>query len=168
MAMTSGCQIGILRIATVNPAIAAKTTGMRHRVKSRVSGLSKRAPNEKCRVFSTMKRMTAAGRADFFEQLFHDRMQPAGADVFGRSLTDQAISASRLTPVRRKIQVTPSVVKQRLVLLGQTGIGLGQNALEVGHRQRIEFDTNRKAALQLGNQVRRLGQVKAPLAMNRM
>jgi hypothetical protein len=46
-------------------------------------------------------------------------------------------------------------------LLGQTGIGLGQNALEVGHRQRIEFDTNRQAALQLGNQVRRFGQVES-------
>jgi hypothetical protein len=32
--MTSGCQIGILSIATVNPAIAAKTTGMRHSVSS--------------------------------------------------------------------------------------------------------------------------------------
>lgn len=49
--------------ATVNPAIAAKTTGMRHKVSKRVVGSSRRAPKEKCSVFSTMNRITAAGSA---------------------------------------------------------------------------------------------------------
>ena len=37
---------------------------------------------------------------------------------------------------------------------------LGQDANEIVDRQRIQLDANRKAALQLGNQVRRLGDVK--------
>ncbi len=50
-------------MATASPAMAATTTGMRQSVSSRVVGSSRRAPKEKCSVFSTMNRITAAGSA---------------------------------------------------------------------------------------------------------
>src|SRR5574343_590796 len=59
----NGCQTGIFTRATVKPAMAAATTGIRQSVTKRVVGSSRRAPNEKWSVFSTIKRMTAAGNA---------------------------------------------------------------------------------------------------------
>ena len=47
--------------------------------------------------------------------------------------------------------------EQRLILLGEAGVGVGEDLLEVGDVKRVELDPDRKASLQLGNQVRGLG-----------
>ena len=50
--------------------------------------------------------------------------------------------------------------EQRLILLGQAGAGLRQDADEVLLRQRAQFDADRQAALKLGQQVGGLGDVE--------
>src|SRR5262249_18862701 len=50
--------------------------------------------------------------------------------------------------------------EQRAVLLQERVLGLGQDAHEVGLRERVELDADRKAALQLRDQVRRFRHVK--------
>ena len=51
-------------------------------------------------------------------------------------------------------------VHQFHILLGQRGLGLGQNAHEILFAQRAQFHPDREAALHLWNQIRRLGQMK--------
>ena len=50
--------------------------------------------------------------------------------------------------------------EQRLVLACQARVGLGQDALEVVHRQARQLDADRQPALQFRDQVRGLGQVE--------
>jgi translation initiation factor IF-1 len=45
-------------------------------------------------------------------------------------------------------------------LLGKGVLGLAENPAEVGFAQVVELNPNGKAALQLGNQVARLGHVE--------
>ena len=49
---------------------------------------------------------------------------------------------------------------QRGVLLDQAGLGLDQDAAQVVAAQRLQLDPDRQAALQLGQQVRGLGEVE--------
>ena len=49
---------------------------------------------------------------------------------------------------------------QRGVLPGQRVVGLGQDAHEIVLGQRAQLDPDRQAALQFGQQVRRLGDVE--------
>ena len=76
------------------------------------------------------------------------------------SFTLKAISAMRRTPLSRELHVHLFGAQQRLVLRGQRGIGLGEDAHEVVDLQRIELHANREAALQLRNQIRRLRHVE--------
>ena len=50
--------------------------------------------------------------------------------------------------------------QQRLVLLDQRGVRLRKDGLEILHRKRLQFHADRKAPLQLGDQVAGLGQVE--------
>src|SRR3546814_4753999 len=54
----------------------------------------------------------------------------------------------------------PFGLHQGLVLLRQRIARFGEDAQEIVRLQRIEFDTNRQAALQFRHQIRRLGKVK--------
>ena len=65
----------------------------------------------------------------------------------------KAISARRRMPSGANSSVTPSVASSAWYCLVRRRVGLGQDALEVLDRQRVELDADRKAALQLGNQV---------------
>ena len=87
-------------------------------------------------------------------------MQAAGADVFGLLVHLIGNLGHAPDAVIGKLDNDPFGLQQGLVLLGQAGIGLGQDALEIGHRQGIQFDTDGEAPLQFGNQVGRLGQVE--------
>ena len=101
-----------------------------------------------------------------FKKLFHHR--PSGApDVLGFSLTWKAISARRLMPSEENSSRTPLGIEQRLVLTGQTGVGLGQDALEIGHRQRIEFHRMGNGPAIPGIRSEGLDRWKAPDAMNK-
>ena len=59
-----------------------------------------------------------------------------------------------------KTSSTPSVCHQRDVLLDQARFRLGQDAAEILAGQRAQFDADRQAALQFGQQVGRLGDVE--------
>ena len=76
------------------------------------------------------------------------------------SLTRAAKSAMRSTASGVNVTVTILGAEQRDVLLDQRVARLGQDAHEVVARERLELDADRKAALQLGNQVRRLRDVE--------
>ena len=67
-------------------------------------------------------------------------------------------------PSGRNSSVTSSVASSAWYCARQAGVGAGQDLLEVGHRQRIQFDADRKAALQFGNQIGRLGQMERAAA----
>ncbi len=83
------------------------------------------------------------------------------APIFSvRSLTSKATSASRCTPDSANSSVNAFGGHQRRVLPAQRGVGLGQNAHEIAHHQRLELDADRQTALQFRNQVRGLRHVK--------
>ena len=77
-----------------------------------------------------------------------------------RSLTSKAIWAMRRIAVGRELERHAFGREQQRVLLDEAGVGLGQDRLEVVDRQRPELDADRKAPLQLGDQVARLGEVE--------
>ncbi len=54
----------------------------------------------------------------------------------------------------------PFGLQQLTVLLGERGVRLAEDALEVFRRQRLELHANRQAALQFRHQIARLGQVE--------
>ena len=77
-----------------------------------------------------------------------------------RSLTSAAKSAMR--PIAPSVNRSVSAFgrEQRRVLLDERALRLGEDADEVLAAERLELDADRKAALQLGNQVRRLRDVE--------
>ena len=89
-------------------------------------------------------------------------MQPPGADVFHaiigekgdpRDLPDPALGEGKLGALRRD---------QGLILLGQGVLRLGHDPDEILFGQRLKLHPNREASLQLGDQVRGLGDMKGP------
>ena len=76
------------------------------------------------------------------------------------SFTWKAISARRRMASGREVERHAFGGEQRLVLLHLAGVGARQDALEVVDRQRVELDADRKAPLQLRDQVRGLGEVE--------
>lgn len=102
----------------------------------------------------------AGVEADFLQQAFHDGVQPAGADVFHRRVDLGGEARKLVDRVVREVQVDLFGLQQRLVLLDQAGFRLGQDAAEILPRQGLQFDPDRQAALKLGQQVRRLGDVE--------
>ena len=77
-----------------------------------------------------------------------------------RSLTSTAKSA--IAPIASAVNVERHALgdEQRRVLLDQRALRLGQDADELVPAERLELDADREAALQLGDQVRRLGDVE--------
>ena len=76
------------------------------------------------------------------------------------SLTWKATSAMRRIASGWNSSGIPFGAEQRLVLLHLAGVGGDEDALEVLHRERIELDADREAALQLGDEVRGLGEME--------
>ena len=77
-----------------------------------------------------------------------------------RSFTSVASSAIRSIASRNELERQPFGRHQRGVLLDERVLRLGQDADEIVAPERFELDANRKAALKLGNQVRRLRDVE--------
>ena len=85
------------------------------------------------------------------------------------SLTCQAISARRLMPSSANSMASPLGLQQLAVLLGERGMRLGEDALEIVRTEGLELHADRQAALQLGEPGRSAcSGWKAPEAMNRM
>ena len=94
--------------------------------------------------------------ADFVEHPFHDGVQPPRTDVFGRLVDLKGELGHFAQGFRRKLEPQAFGFEQRRRLLHQRGLGLGQDADEVAHGQRLQLDPNGEAALQLRDQVARL------------
>ena len=87
-------------------------------------------------------------------------MQPAGADVLHRAVHLVGDVRQGRDAVGRELQSHPLRGQQFGVLLGQGVLRLGQDAQEVLALQVGQLDPDREAALQLGDQVARLGEVE--------
>ena len=74
--------------------------------------------------------------------------------------TCAAMSASASMASSVKFSVDALGLHQRHVLLDEARLRLRQDAAQVLRRQRLQLDADRQAALQLGQQVRRLGHVE--------
>ena len=96
---------------------------------------------------------------DLVEQLLHDGVQAARADVLGALVDDRREVGDALDGAGRERASTPSV-ESSAVLLDERALRLGQDADEVLAAERLELDADREAALQLGDEVRRLRDVE--------
>ena len=95
------------------------------------------------------------------QQRRHHGVQPARADVLHPLVRHRAPCApSRRSPSVRELELRALGGHQRRVLLGQRVLRLGHDADEVRLGERLELDADREAALQLGDQVARLGDVE--------
>ena len=97
---------------------------------------------------------------DLLQELLHDRVEPPGADVLGAVVHADRELRDRLHRVVRERQ--PHALRgQELHVLPDQGVaGLGQDADEILARQGVQLDPDREPALQLGDQIRRLGDVE--------
>ena len=95
-----------------------------------------------------------------FEQALEHGVQAARADVLGALVHLEGDFGDAAHAARGELELHAFGFEQRAVLRAQRRIRLGQDANEVLDLERIELDADRKAALQLGNQVRRLRHVE--------
>ena len=100
------------------------------------------------------------GETDLFQQSFEHRMQAARTDVFHRGVDLRRQVGDRRHRIVGEFQGHILGRQQRLVLTDQAHLRLRQDAHKVIAREGLEFHTNRQAALQLRQQVRRLGEMK--------
>ena len=87
-------------------------------------------------------------------------MQPPGADVLHALVHLCRDARDFLHAVRGELERRAIRRAQRRVLLGEGILRLRHDAHEIGLGQRRELDANREAALQLRNQVARLGDME--------
>ena len=100
--------------------------------------------------------MSGASKLMIVEHLLHDGVQAARADVLGPFIHLEGEVRHFLERFRSELQLQSFSIEQRRVLLGQRRLRLGENLDEVFDRQRLQFDADRKAALQLRNEIARL------------
>jgi len=89
-----------------------------------------------------------------------DRVQAARADIFRLVVDLHREERDLFDPVGCEFEFHILHPEQLPVLLGQRVLRLGENSLEILSRERVQLDADRKASLQLRNQVRRLAHVK--------
>ena len=97
---------------------------------------------------------------DVFEDLFQDRVQPAGADVFRFPVDPVSVFSNGIDAVVGKVQSQAFRFEKGRILFDQGLARFGQDAAEVFNGQRLEFDADREAALEFGNEVARLRYVE--------
>ncbi len=108
--------------------------------------------------------MLVGAEGQFFQQFFHHRIQPARADILGALVHLESNLGHAPHAVIGEAQLHAFGLQQRLILACQTGIGSGENARKIVHRERVQLDADRKPALQFRDQVGGLGQVKRTAA----
>ena len=94
------------------------------------------------------------------EQAFHDGIEPAGADVLGAFVDLPGEFGEAADGVVGEGEFDAFGPHQCLILAGQAGVGLGQDAFEIRDRQAGKFDPDGEAALQFRDQIGRFGQVE--------
>src|SRR5467141_2735930 len=97
---------------------------------------------------------------DFVENFFEDGVQAAGADVFGLLVDAGGEAGNGGDGIFGDVELDAFGFQQRHVLFDQRILRLGQNANKIFFLQRLQLDANGQAALELGDQVGRLGNVK--------
>src|SRR3569623_1088247 len=97
---------------------------------------------------------------DGLEQPLHHRVQAACTDVLGALVDRPGDLGEAADAVVVKLQRHTLGREQRAVLLGERGVGLGEDAHEVVDREGIQFDADGETPLQLRNEVRRLREMK--------
>src|SRR6266849_4479943 len=97
---------------------------------------------------------------DLLEEFFHDRIQTPGADVLGARIHAHRDLRDRLHCLRHEPEDDLLRLQELHVLRDQSIPRFGKNADEIVARQGVELDSDREAALQLRDQVRRLGDVE--------
>jgi hypothetical protein len=86
----------------------------------------------------------AAGiKGNLFQQALHHRMQTPRADVFGAFIDLPGDLGDPPHRIGLEHQGNVFRLEQRFILPGQAGVGSGQDALEILHRQALQFDTDR-------------------------
>ena len=98
--------------------------------------------------------------ADLVEHALHHRLQAPRADVLDRSFTSAAISAIASMASAVNSRSTPSVASSALYCLIRLASGSVRMRRKSSRVSAPELDADRQAALQLGQQVRRLGDVE--------
>src|SRR6267378_3649314 len=99
---------------------------------------------------------------DIFQELLHHRVQAPRADVLRALVHTHGNLGDGLHRLRQEVQRDAFRLQQLHVLPHQRVPRLGQDADEILPRQGLELHADRKPALELGNQVRRLGDVEGP------
>src|SRR5579862_6354954 len=101
-----------------------------------------------------------AVEGNVFEKFFENGVEAAGANVFGAFIDAGREGGDLFEGVGSEGQADAFGVQQGLILLGERVLGLGENADEIGFGERFEFHSNRKAALQFGDEIAGLGDVE--------
>src|SRR6185312_4121684 len=86
-----------------------------------------------------------------------DRVETAGADVFGAFIDERREIRDPPNRTVGESYGEPLGGKQRHVLLDQRALRFGQNPDEIFAAERLELDADRKPPLELRNQIGRLG-----------
>src|SRR6267378_541066 len=94
------------------------------------------------------------------EQRREHGVQPPRADVFHLLVYLRRDARDFLDAVGGEFERRAVGLAQRGVLFGQRVLGLGHDPHEIRFRERRQLDADREAALQLRNQIARLGDVK--------
>src|SRR5262249_58621197 len=97
---------------------------------------------------------------DLLEELLHHRVQAPGADVLRAGVHLHRDLCDRLHRLRSEPEAYLLRLQELHVLRDQGVPRLGKNADEIVPRQGVEVDADREAALELWDQVRRLGDVE--------
>ena len=95
-----------------------------------------------------------------FEDLFQNRVQPAGADVFRFPVDAVGVFGNGIDAVVGKFQSQAFRFEEGCILFDQGLARFGQDAAEVFDGQRLEFDADRETALEFRNEVARLRYVE--------
>src|SRR5690606_17446130 len=95
---------------------------------------------------------TTGAEGDFLAQAFEQGVQAPGTDVLGLLVDLPGDLGKALDTVLGELDVQPLGLQQCAVLLGERGVRLAEDTLEILRAQGLELDADRQAPLQLGHQ----------------
>src|SRR5579872_96693 len=100
------------------------------------------------------------GKGNVVEHALHHGLQTSRANILHRRIDGNRDIGERVDRAVGDVERHAFGLHQRDILLDQRGLRLGQDPPHVVAGERLEFDANRQASLQLRQQVRGLGDMK--------